>query len=82
MNEKKESFTGLSINELDLKLHTLGVALTEVSDQVRFDGVLENLLREVRSGLCTAQQAIAYAANFVAWLQLEHEAWKVKMTAA
>lgn len=53
---------------------TLGKTLTDPALIARFEGVRENLMREVRGGMCTADQAHAYLENIEISLLLEQEA--------
>ncbi|MDY3048819.1 MAG: hypothetical protein SOR40_03490 [Rothia sp. (in: high G+C Gram-positive bacteria)] len=51
----------------------LGSTLTDPSLRARFEGVKENLAREIRSGMCTLAQAYAYLENLEISLYLEQE---------
>lgn len=46
------------------QLMVLGRTIENLDDFTRFDGVRQDLLREVRGGLCTVEQAVAYLENF------------------
>lgn len=52
----------------------LGATLTDPDLLARFEGVRENLMREMRGGMCTADQAYAYLENIEISLLLEQEA--------
>ncbi|MDY6052047.1 MAG: hypothetical protein SPI83_06520 [Rothia sp. (in: high G+C Gram-positive bacteria)] len=56
--------------ELGQNLHDAGLV-------ARFEGVKENLAREIRGGMCTPQQAYAYLENLEISLLLEQEALAV-----
>lgn len=52
----------------------LGATLRDEALVARFEGVKENLVREIRGGMCTADQAHAYLENIEISLLLEQEA--------
>lgn len=52
----------------------LGDSLKDPELIARFEGVRENLLREIRGGMCTEDQADAYLDNLEISLLLEQEA--------
>lgn len=52
----------------------LGDSLKDPELIARFEGVRENLLREIRGGMCTEDQAEAYLDNLEISLLLEQEA--------
>ncbi|HIY95027.1 MAG TPA: hypothetical protein H9821_05120 [Candidatus Rothia avicola] len=52
----------------------LGQTLHDADLVARFEGVKENLSREIRGGMCTPDQAYAYLENLEISLLLEQEA--------
>ncbi|ORC24337.1 MULTISPECIES: hypothetical protein [Rothia] len=65
--------------ELDVTFaESLGSTLYIEEVKARFDGVKENLAREIRSGMCTVDQAYAYLENLEISLLLEQEQIYVK----
>lgn len=46
------------------ELYALGGAVEGFENLVRFEGVRHDLIREIRSDMCTREQAVAYLQNF------------------
>lgn len=68
MSNKNCSLQATSRRDAELEISRLGENLEDPAARERFAGVQRDILHEVKSGLCTAEQAIVYAQNFVTWL--------------
>lgn len=65
---------GLEHKKAELFGPELGSTLKDPAIIARFEGVRENLEREIRGGMCTPDQAYAYLENLEITLLIEQEA--------
>lgn len=64
---------GVEQKKVELFGPELGSTLKDPAIIARFEGVKENLEREIKSGMCTPNQAYAYLENLEITLLLEQE---------
>lgn len=82
MSNKNRSLQRTSLEDAELQISRLGENLEDSTARERFAGVQRDILHEVKSGLCTAEQAIVYAQNFVTWLGEERMVRQQNLVAA
>lgn len=82
MSNKNCSLQATSLRDAELEISRLGESLEDSMARERFVGVQRDILHEVKSGLCTAEQAIVYAQNFVTWLGEEQMVRSQNLVAA
>lgn len=62
-------------------LYLLGATLQTADARRRFEGVLGNIVREIKSGMCTVEQGYAYLENFELHLMAEQIKAEASITA-